>query len=44
MRVREEDVERTTFQTRYGHYEFVVLPFGFSNVLAAFMDQMNRGI
>ena len=28
MRVREEDLQKTTFQTRYGHYEFVVMPLG----------------
>nr|GFB32984.1 retrotransposon protein, putative, Ty3-gypsy subclass [Tanacetum cinerariifolium] len=28
LRVREEDVSKTAFRTRYGHYEFQVLPFG----------------
>ncbi|GJY92270.1 putative reverse transcriptase domain-containing protein [Tanacetum coccineum] len=28
LRVREEDILKTTFQTRYGHYEFQVMPFG----------------
>ena len=41
MRVKEEDVEKTAFRTRYGHYEFVVMPFGLINAPAAFMDLMN---
>ena len=42
LRVRWEDVLKTTFRTRYGHYEFLVMPFGFTNAPAAFMDLMNR--
>ena len=33
---------KTAFQTRYGHYEFLVMSFGLTNVPAAFMDLMNR--
>ncbi|GJT10556.1 putative reverse transcriptase domain-containing protein [Tanacetum coccineum] len=40
--VREEDIPKTTFRTRYGHYEFIVLPFGLTNASAIFMDLMNR--
>jgi len=29
------------FQTRYGHYEFLVMSFGFTNALIVFMDLMN---
>ena len=29
-------------RTRYGHYEFLVMPFGVTNTLAVFMDLMNR--
>ena len=42
MRVREEDVQKTTFQTRYGHYEFVVMLFGLTNAPVASMDLMNQ--
>ena len=33
---------KTAFRTRYGHYEFLVLPFVLTNAPAAFMDLMNR--
>ena len=42
LKVREYDVHKTDFWTRYGHYEFVVMPFGITNAPAAFMDLINR--
>ena len=40
--MQESDVPKTEFRTHYEHYEFLVMPFGFTNAPAAFMDLMNR--
>ena len=42
LRVRGVYVLKRAFQTRYGHYEFLVTSFGLTNVLAAFMELTNR--
>ena len=42
LQVKDVDVPKTAFITRYGHYEFLVMSFGLTNALAAFMDLMNR--
>nr|GEV63686.1 hypothetical protein [Tanacetum cinerariifolium] len=42
LRIKEEDIPITAFRTRYGHFEFQVMPFGLANAPAVFMDLMNR--
>jgi len=42
FRVKVEDIQKTAFRTRYGHYEYQVMPFGVTNAPAIFMDYMNR--
>jgi hypothetical protein len=42
MQIKGQDVPKTAFRTRYGHFEFLVLPFGLTNAPALFMDLMNR--
>ena len=41
LRIREEDVPKTAFQTRYRHFEFDVVPFGLTNAPGVFMNLMN---
>eukprot|EP00253_Pinus_taeda_P009062 PITA_09062 len=41
IRIKDEDIAKTAFRTRYGHYEFLVLPFGLTNAPATFMCLMN---
>ena len=41
VRVADGDIEKTAFGTRYGSYEFCVLPFGLTNAPATFMRLMN---
>ncbi|KAD6454562.1 hypothetical protein E3N88_09268 [Mikania micrantha] len=42
LKVKEEDIPKTAFRNRYGHYEFLVMSFGLTNAPVAFMDLMNR--
>nr|GEY48689.1 retrotransposon protein, putative, Ty3-gypsy subclass [Tanacetum cinerariifolium] len=42
LRVREQDVPKTAFRTRYGHYEFQVMSLGLTNAPAVFIDLMNQ--
>ena len=41
VRIKYEDIFKTTLRTGYGHYEFVVLPFGLKNAPTTFMHLMN---
>ena len=41
MRIAEEDIPKTAFSTRYGHYDYIVVPFGLNNAPGAFMGLMN---
>ncbi|XP_061357447.1 uncharacterized protein LOC133301768, partial [Gastrolobium bilobum] len=40
--IRPSDVPKTAFRSRYGHFEYLVIPFGLTNAPAVFMDYMNR--
>ena len=42
LRVRKADIPKTMFRTRYGHFEFTVIPFGLMNAPTTFMDLMHR--
>ena len=42
IRVRPEDIEKTAFKTKYGHFEFLVMPMGLCNAPATFQSLMNR--
>ena len=41
IRIHPDDVHKTAFRTRYGHFEFLVLPFGLTNAPATFMHLMH---
>ncbi|KAI3742668.1 hypothetical protein L1987_60360 [Smallanthus sonchifolius] len=42
LKVRDKDIPKTAFRTRYRHFEFRVMSFGLTNSPVAFMDLMNR--
>jgi hypothetical protein len=41
IRIKNDDIEKTAFRTRYGSFEFIVLPFGLTNAPPTFMRLMN---
>jgi hypothetical protein len=42
IKIKEEDIPKTAFVSRYGHHEYLVVPFGLTNALAIFMNLMNK--
>ena len=42
IQVKFEDVPKIDFRTSYGHYEYLVMPFGVTNAPGVFIDYMNR--
>ena len=42
LKIREQDIPKTTFTTRYGLYEYTVMSFGLTNNPAYFMSMMNK--
>jgi hypothetical protein len=42
LKIRTNDVPKTTFTTRYGLYEFLVMSFGLTNAPAYFINMMNK--
>ena len=42
MQIRENDEEKTAFKTRYGHFEYQIMPFELINVPAVFHDYINK--
>ena len=41
VRIKDEDIHKASFRTRYGNYEFVVVPFFLTNAPTTFMCLMN---
>ncbi|KAJ4973220.1 hypothetical protein NE237_006394 [Protea cynaroides] len=42
LKIKEGDIPKTAFRTRYGHYEFLVISFGLTNASTTFMELMNQ--
>lgn len=42
LRIKNDDIPKTAFRTRYGHYEFLLMSFGLTNAVATFIDLMNK--
>jgi transposase InsO family protein len=44
LRIREGDEWKTAFRTRYGHFEYMVMPFGLANAPATFQAYINHAL
>ena len=42
IKIKEEDIPKTAFVSRYRHHEYLVVPFGLTNAPAIFMNLMNK--
>ncbi|KAL0543792.1 hypothetical protein IC582_018897 [Cucumis melo] len=42
LRIRDGDIPKTSFRSKYGNYEFTVISFGLTNAVVVFMDLMNK--
>lgn len=42
IRVQDQDIPKEAFTCHYGHYEFLVIPFGLTNAPATFHSRMNH--
>jgi len=42
LKIKPEDVTKSAFRIKYGHFEFLVMHFGLTNAPATFMDLINR--
>lgn len=42
LKIKNDDIPKTAFRTRYGHYEFLVMSFEFTKAPATFMYLINR--
>ena len=42
LEINPEDISKVAFRTKYGHYKFIVMPYGLTNAPTAIVDHMNR--